>query len=1327
MPKNKNNRHRSNPYRWSMRAGKPQAEMKSPAEDTQRAPEPAQIDTAKSQSDNIADRGSGAEREPSQVDSTISQSDPSSSSSGSSSTTPSDRVISSQQENASEQIEEQQAERYPLRHLSVRVPWHDDGWSGTVCKAPHLNGACTKITRIGREKRDEVEVRIAGQSFEILPQGQRPYCIHENSAFMAPFLITRIQKHVSGERGGYLPTEQDFPPYTIGVKPFRWLGLDRLDRFKRELKLDLDIKREPDIGFPTSWVQDADNLTRLLWGFAEHLQHHVSLCFVYATHVPFIEGSNRVLIGVGKVVERYGLTDFKRNGEGPRGIIWDRPITHSIRPDPEESDGFLMPYDQVIRLSEEDTSIDIEAYAALVLPDHSEEFSYGSELVKNDGAIAALLSMESALERIEQDISIDTSQQRQWLRNELARLGRLRGPYPGLGAVLVAFGLADGIQVAFELQRQAGENADPWLKVNEAFQNPEILPEGLRRDIIQMTNVWNSLPDERRRFLTLLSRFDLSESQAKSLYNIGSRRGQGWKVTDAAILNNPYLIYEISREDRDGIPLLAVDRGVIPSETSLDKIPPLDGFESPLNPKRVKAFTLMALEDAAREGHTILLADDLVERILRIPAHRKCPVTSDIISGSDFAPEVVAFPTWSGLTLQLLRYHNFGGVVRSNVQGRVRGNRHRLVSDWEGLLEEEFGPAQDDEEVRARQEKALALAELAESRFSVLAGSAGTGKTSLLGILCSRDEIRQDRILLLAPTGKARVRMQELAEGTDGAKTVAQFLIRSKRFNPHSFRYQLSDSPKVAYGTVIVDEASMLTEDMLGALFDALKDVKRFILVGDPSQLPPIGAGRPFVDIVTELRPEDCETRFPRVDKGYAELTVERRQVAGSDAAKQLAKWFSSTSSIPGDDGIFSTDGEETDSLRFVQWDEPEDFRAKFIEVVAEELNLADTEDKKGFHRLAMGSTPREGDFDLFSPTEDGNPGAVQKVEEWQVLSPLRGMPFGVGDINRQIHSQFHDDFVNLASESYWERRIPKPFGAEQIVYGDKVINLKNDRVQDVYPVVGAQQYIANGEIGVVVGQLKEEDAPPNTLQIEFSSQKGYTYDFGTNGEQVPLELAYALTVHKSQGSQFDLVILVLPKGHRIMSRELIYTALTRHRRRVVVMHQGSLVHLKELTEPHRSEIARRRTNLFGECKMSEVHRERGSVFLEERLIHRTSKGLAVRSKSELLIAEALESMNVPFRYEQPLQRGGKTYFPDFTISDEITGRSVYWEHLGMLDDENYVRSWNRKLSWYRSNGILPYEENENGDAVLITTQDSPQSGLDMAEVRRLIEEVCGG
>ncbi len=180
-------------------------------------------------------------------------------------------------------------------------------------------------------------------------------------------------------------------------------------------------------------------------------------------------------------------------------------------------------------------------------------------------------------------------------------------------------------------------------------------------------------------------------------------------------------------------------------------------------------------------------------------------------------------------------------------------------------------------------------------------------KTSVLGILCAKPEIRNDGLLLLAPTGKARVRMQELAGGNSAkALTIAQFLNQNDRYDGQTGRYFISDRPKATgFGTVIVDESSMLTEDMLGALFDSLTGVKRFILVGDPSQLPPIGAGRPFVDIVAKLRPADYESRFPRVAPGYAELTIERRQIGCERPDLRLARWFSSASPSVGEDDVF--------------------------------------------------------------------------------------------------------------------------------------------------------------------------------------------------------------------------------------------------------------------------------------------------------------------------------------------------------------------------------------------------------------------------------------
>src|SRR5438094_5330014 len=96
----------------------------------------------------------------------------------------------------------------------------------------------------------------------------------------------------------------------------------------------------------------------------------------------------------------------------------------------------------------------------------------------------------------------------------------------------------------------------------------------------------------------------------------------------------------------------------------------------------------------------------------------------------------------------------------------------------------------------------------------------------------------------------------------------------------------------------------MLTEEMLAALIDSLKGVDRFILVGDPRQLPPIGAGRPFFDIVEQLKPPNVESVFPRVGGGYSELTVRRRHIGQIREDVQLADWFSGQPLGAGEDEI---------------------------------------------------------------------------------------------------------------------------------------------------------------------------------------------------------------------------------------------------------------------------------------------------------------------------------------------------------------------------------------------------------------------------------------
>ena len=186
----------------------------------------------------------------------------------------------------------------------------------------------------------------------------------------------------------------------------------------------------------------------------------------------------------------------------------------------------------------------------------------------------------------------------------------------------------------------------------------------------------------------------------------------------------------------------------------------------------------------------------------------------------------------------------------------------------------------------------------------LLFGDAGTGKTTVLSVLCSHPTIKAGGVLLLAPTGKATVRLLE-SMGEDSkeftALNVAQFLVRSNRFDWNDMRYVLSDANFADVPeTVIIDEASMLTEEMFGALMQALKKARRIIFVGDPNQLPPIGAGRPFVDLVYMFRLKLADSLFPKVCEHYGELTINRRQQTnGVRRDVRLSGLFTNTGDVP--------------------------------------------------------------------------------------------------------------------------------------------------------------------------------------------------------------------------------------------------------------------------------------------------------------------------------------------------------------------------------------------------------------------------------------------
>ena len=184
--------------------------------------------------------------------------------------------------------------------------------------------------------------------------------------------------------------------------------------------------------------------------------------------------------------------------------------------------------------------------------------------------------------------------------------------------------------------------------------------------------------------------------------------------------------------------------------------------------------------------------------------------------------------------------------------------------------------------------------------------------------------------------------------------------------------------------------------------------------------------------------------------------------------------------------------------------------------------------------------------------------------------------------------------------------------------------------------------YLANGDIGIVVGQYKTKKfrGLPWKLEVEFAGQLGPKYgfypgEFGDEGRN-PLELAYCLTVHKTQGSEFGVTFVVLTNPCWLLSREFLYTALTRHQERLVILHEGQLVEYRRYAGDEHSEIAGRMTNLFADPLPREVTVNAQQRFLEEGLIHRTERGDLVRSKSELVIADKLHARGIDYATSSP-------------------------------------------------------------------------------------------
>ena len=396
--------------------------------------------------------------------------------------------------------------------------------------------------------------------------------------------------------------------------------------------------------------------------------------------------------------------------------------------------------------------------------------------------------------------------------------------------------------------------------------------------------------------------------------------------------------------------------------------------------------------------------------------------------------------------LQLIERRDVAHMLQRRLWARTRKKLPSLGEQWRDILVEtvestlaegdRFDP-NDPRTSAALDEQADALERLTTRKASVLVGRAGTGKTTVLGAL-SRATSQEGRILFLAPTGKARVRLEwRVAKGID-VMTVAKFLHSQGRYDGSRQEPIIGRPCYNGHEAVVVDEASMLTEDTLAAVIGTFAvGVERLILVGDPAQLPPIGAGRPFADLVAHLDPadesEDEDLDDLEVRRGaLARLTHEVRTVQGQQSdTLRLARWFTGDELSPDAESIFvdmvDRKAELTDlDIRF--WSDAQSLHDGITAALRDHLKIADQDDLAAFNRSFLMEPYRSG----WVPN---NPAGA---ERWQVLSPVRRDVWGCDDLNKWIQSTWRSKKLEQA------RRSNTTAGPQEIIKHDKVILLEN-------------------------------------------------------------------------------------------------------------------------------------------------------------------------------------------------------------------------------------------------------------------------------------------
>lgn len=381
----------------------------------------------------------------------------------------------------------------------------------------------------------------------------------------------------------------------------------------------------------------------------------------------------------------------------------------------------------------------------------------------------------------------------------------------------------------------------------------------------------------------------------------------------------------------------------------------------------------------------------------------------------------------------------------------------------------------------------------------IITGGPGTGKTTIIKNVIEIYKTHGKKVVLCAPTGRAAKRMTEMTG--EEAKTLHRLLEIGKIEKENEFTIMNYEVAPIDADIIIVDEASMVDIYLMNYLLNGIYQGTKLILVGDTDQLPSVGPGSVLKDIINSER---IKTIF--LDEIF-------RQAAQSKII---------VNSHRVNDGEYFLEKEEQTDLK-------DDFF--YIKEKSREAMLVQ------LISLCKGRLENFGNYNFF--------------ENIQILSPTKKGILGTKELNKKLQEELNpsDDKKN-----------EKKFGDIIFREGDRVMQVKNN--YDIYWEKGntlSLNYetgtgIFNGEIGKIV----KIDFINKQIKILFDDEKEAWYAFSDMDQ---IEHAYAITVHKAQGSEFDVVIVVVTQSSAmLLTRNLLYTGLTRAKKLLILIGNDNVV-----------------------------------------------------------------------------------------------------------------------------------------------------------------------